>query len=275
MKSKPPTMDDNALNWAKRFQKNYGDLTLDDLTVEIAKPLATDLVEGFELMAPYLPELVPETLHIDWRSEFRSFGHILRIMFASLWSELLLGRGLRIVEIQQIAAPELSIRHVQRMASESPFWLIRPDPDPPRHLPCSYGARPRKVDGRFSYYRLALDFDSAPENLSPFWMSQPLWVLCETFREEIEGLDLSSAGEAMIRMLNGMIVDSSDDFADMIVDQADALLSIPSRMRSLATDNEQLMAIRHLEKTYSEFRDGVREEMREQLIRGLREGWKI
>ena len=86
MENGSPNLDDSALNWAKRFQSNYGDLSLDDLTVEIAEPLAIDLVEGLELMAPYLPELVPETFHIDWRSEFRSSGYILRIMFASLWS---------------------------------------------------------------------------------------------------------------------------------------------------------------------------------------------
>ena len=113
MKNEIQMFDDGLVNWARRFWDLYGDLTLDDLTVGIAKPLTTEVIEGLELMAPYLPELVPEIGPIDWRSEFRPFGNMLRVMSAPLWSELLLGRGLRIAEIQQVAAPELSIRQVR------------------------------------------------------------------------------------------------------------------------------------------------------------------
>lgn len=269
------TFDDGLMNWAKRFWNLYGNLTIDDLTVGIAKPLATDLIEGLELIAPYLPESMPEIGPIDWKSEFRPFGNMLKVTFAPLWSELLLGRGLRIAEIQQVAAPELSTRHVRRIANESPTWLLRPDPDPPRYLPHRYGAHPRRVDGRHRYYRLGYDFGSCASTLFPFGMSQPLQVFCETFLEGMEPMDLSSAGNATVRMFRGMMVDSSEDFADMIVDQADSLLKIPSRMISLATDKEQRRAIRHVQRAHSEFREGIQEEMREQLIRGLREGWKV
>ncbi len=275
MKDEIQIIDDSLVNWATRFSNLYGDLTLDDLTVGIAKPLATDVTEGLELMAPYLPELVSEIGPIDWRSEFRPFGTMLRVMFAPLWSELLLGRGLRITEVRQVAAPELSTRHVQRIVNEFPAWLLRPDPNPPRYLPHRYGARPRKVDGRFSYYRLGFDLDSRASTLFPSGMSQPLQVFSETLLEEMEGLDLSSAGNATGQILGGMMADSSADFADMIVDQADSLLNIPSRMRPMATDKEQLRAIRQVQRAHSEFRDGIQEEMREQLIHGLGEGWKV
>ncbi|MCK4367246.1 MAG: hypothetical protein KAW84_04810 [Thermoplasmata archaeon] len=269
------TFDDGLMNWAKRFWNLYGDLTIDDLTVGIAKPLAADVIEGLELIAPYLPESMPEIGPIDWKSEFRPFGNMLRVMFAPIWSELLLGRGLRIAEIQQVAAPELSIRHVRRIANESPIWPLHPDPSPPRYLPCRFGAHPRRVDGRHRYYRLGYDFDSCASTLFPFGMSQPLQVFCETFLEEMGGLDLSSAGNATVQILRAVMVNSSEDLADMIVDQADSLLSIPSRMRSLATDSEQLRAIRQVQRAHSEFREGIQEEMREQLIRGLGEGWNV
>ena len=263
-------IDEEAVAWARRYYSRYGNLTIDDVTMENAQSIANDLLEGYELLIPYIPDFLQIMGPIDWDSVLHPLLTQTKVIYAPLLSELVLGRGLRLVEIQRHVVPELSIRSIRRIANDSWFNLLSPDPDPPSHMPARFGGRPRRVDARNVYYKFGVNMD--PSSFFPFEMSEPIWVLAETLSEGIQSIGKGMENHFM-DFYQELLMDSqaSGTLAEFVMDQADTFISMPSRLRPLCKNNEQLDAIRQAEKVYVEFQE-MKEDTRSGLVAKLREG---
>ncbi len=263
-------IDKEAIAWARRHNHRFGNLTIDDLTMENAQSIADDLLEGYELLLPYVPDFFRFMGPIDWDPVFHPLLTQMKVIYAPLLSELVLGRGLRLAEIHEHVVPELSIRSIRRIADDSRFKLLSPDPDPPSHMPTRFGGRPRRVDARHVYYKFGLNMD--PDNFFPFEMSEPIWVLAETLSDGIQSIGKGMENH-LVDFYQELLMDSqaSGTLAGFVIDQGETFLSMPSRLRPLCKNKEQLDAIRQAEKIYAEFQE-MKEDARSGLVAKLREG---
>lgn len=265
------TIDKKTVAWARRHLQRYDNLTIDELTMENAQSIADDLLEGYELMIPYVSDFLQIVGPIDWEATLNPLLTQAKVVYAPILSEWILGRGLRLSEIQQYVVPELSIRSVRRVANESWFKMLAPDPEPPSHMPERFGGRPQRVDGRHVYYKFMPDFD--PDNFFPFEMSEPLRHLVETLAEGVQSFG-KEMGNPIVDFYQGLLTDSqtSGTLADLVMDQADSFLSMAFRLKPLCVNKEQRKAIRQAEEIFLEFQE-MKENIRLGLTARLWEGW--
>jgi hypothetical protein len=263
-------IDEEAVAWARRHNHLYGNLTMEDLTVENAQAVADDLLEGYELLTLHLPDFLEIMGHIDWEATLSPLLNQVKVVYAPLLSELVLGRGLRLAEIQQHMIPELSLRSIRRIANNSLYRLLSPDPNPPSHLPIRFGGRPRRIDARHVYYKFGLNID--PDNFFPIEMSEPIWILVQTLSDGIQSIGKDIENPSM-NFYQELLMDpkASGTLADFVIDQGDTFLLMPSRLKSLCTNREQLDAIRQAERVYAEFQE-MKEGVRSKLAAVLQEG---